>query len=462
MAFDRFALLSDVTGQVLTAGAMSRACILDANWTNLDKWIAVLEPLLSKNKGALSPQVLLTGFSRLLYAAFARQPQHPRLPEWGNQVQEALGARVDCNEAVLAGFSLMMYYNSIGDTSNQEYIERQLHPLLANPHLGPVSLTYWKWAYSNYILRVGRPRDALAVIDEGLELAESNGLAIAGVIRRYRIGHLLTLGDLTNAEVEIRKLESAPHIEPYFEMKAWLALQRGNLIQAQADAQTAMQMAIARGRAYYKVLDLFLLAEVCAEAGAFEQSQSYIEEYRRQTIGTAGRLGQYQALLADAYLALRRGDRPKCHALLRPALEIGSLQRYRSHWSWFPKMMVRLYQEALENGLEVAYVRDVIKEHGLLPELPDVENWPWPVKIHTLGRFEMLKGGELIRFEGKAQRKPIELAKMLIASWADAMYPPTNSLTFCGQGLPPAMVKRRSTLRCTACADCWTAMMPCK
>ena len=414
-AFDRFALLTDVTGQVLTAGAMSRACILDANWSALDKWIGVLEPLLSKNKGALSPQVLLTGYSRLLYATFARQPQHPRLPEWGNQVQEALGAQVECNEAVLAGFSLMMYYNSIGDTSSQEYLERQLHPVLANPHLGPVSLTYWKWAYSNYILRVGRPHDALVVIDEGLELAESNGLAIAGVIRRYRIGHLLTLGDLTSAEAEIKKLENAPHIEPYFEMKAWLALQRGNLIQAKADAQTALQMAITRGRTYYQVLDLFLLAEVCAEAGAFDESQSHVEQYRRQTIGMAGRLGQYQALLADAYLALRRGDRPKCHTLLRPALEIGSQQRYGTHWSWFPKMMVRLYQEALENGMEVAYVRDVIKQHSLLPESPDLEHWPWPVKIHTLGRFEVLKGGELLRFEGKAQRKPIELAKMLIA-----------------------------------------------
>jgi LuxR family transcriptional regulator, maltose regulon positive regulatory protein len=414
-AFDRFVALGDRTGQVLTAGAMSRACILDATWNALDKWIAVLEPLLSNQTDALSPQTLLTGFSRLLYATFARQPQHPRLAEWAERVQAALGAQVDCNEAVLAGFSLMMYYNSIGDTSNQEHLVRQLHPLLANPHVGPVSLTYWKWAYSNYILRVGRPRDALAAIDEGLELAESNGLAIAAVIRRYRIGHLLTLSDLTNAEAEIKKLESAPHIEPYFEMKSWLALQRGNLPLAQVEAQTAMQMAIDRGRTYYQILDMFLLAEVFAEAGAFDRARSHVDEYRRHTIGMAGRLGEYQASLVEAYMALQQRDRPKCHALLRVALDIGSQQRYRSHWSWFSRMMVRLYEEALDHGIEVAYVRDVIKQHGMLPESPDIENWPWPVKIYTLGRFEVLKDGEVLRFEGKAQRKPIELAKMLVA-----------------------------------------------
>jgi two-component SAPR family response regulator len=414
-AFDRFGVQGDRTGQVLTAGAMSRVCILDANWTTLDKWIAVLEPLLSNNTEALSPQTLLTGFSRLLYATFARQPQHPRLAEWAARVQAAIGAQVDCNEAVLAGFSLMMYYNSIGDTSNQEHLVRQLHPLLANPNLGPVGLTYWKWAYSNYILRAGPPRDALAVIDEGLELAESNGLAIATVIRRYRIGHLLTLGELTSAETEIKKLETAPHIEPYYEMKAWLALQRGNLALARVEAQTAMQMAIDRGRIYYQILDLFLLAEVFVEAGTFEKAQSHIDEYRRHTIGMAGRLAEYQALLVEAYLALQQHDRPECHALLRAALDIGSQQRYRSHWSWFPRMMVRLYEEALDHGIEVAYVQDVIKQHGMLPESLDTENWPWPVKIYTLGRFEVLKYGELLRFEGKAQRKPIELAKMLIA-----------------------------------------------
>jgi len=78
-------------------------------------------------------------------------------------------------------------------------------------------------------------------------------------------------------------------------------------------------------------------------------------------------------------------------------------------------MMTRLYAEALDNGIEVAYVRDVIRQHGLLPESPDTENWPWPVKIYTLGRFEVLKDGTLLQSEGKAQRQPIKLAKILVA-----------------------------------------------
>jgi len=246
-AFDQFVAVGDRTGQVLTAGAMTRAWILDPDWTALDKWIAVLQALLSDETEVLSPQTRLTGFSRLLYATFVRQPQHPQLAEWAERTQAAVGPEVECNEAVHAASSLMMYYYTIGDTSKQEHLARRLQPLLASPHVGTVGLAYWKWTYSTYVLRVGQPRDALVAIDEALELAESNGLAIAGVIRRYRIGYLLALGDLTTAEVEIKKLENAPSIEPYYELKSWVALQRGNLALAGFEARIALQMAIDRG-----------------------------------------------------------------------------------------------------------------------------------------------------------------------------------------------------------------------
>ena len=222
------------------------------------------------------------------------------------------------------------------------------------------------------------------------------------------------------------KLESAPHIEPYFEMRSWLAMQRGNFVLAEREVQTARKMAIERGRTYYQILDVFLLAEVFAERDVLDEAQTHIEEYRRLTFGMDGRLAEYLASLVEAYIALQQRDWPKCHARLRAALGIGSQQRYRSHWSWSPRMMVRLYEVALAHGIEVAYVRDVIKQHGMRPESPDTQNWPWPVKIRTLGHFEVLRDGEMLRFEGKAQRKPIEMAKMLVALGAHDI--PVNKL----------------------------------
>jgi DNA-binding SARP family transcriptional activator len=45
----------------------------------------------------------------------------------------------------------------------------------------------------------------------------------------------------------------------------------------------------------------------------------------------------------------------------------------------------------------------------------EIEQWPWAIKIYTLGRFSLLKDDEPVRFSRKAQRKPIDLLKALIA-----------------------------------------------
>jgi DNA-binding SARP family transcriptional activator len=49
------------------------------------------------------------------------------------------------------------------------------------------------------------------------------------------------------------------------------------------------------------------------------------------------------------------------------------------------------------------------------PSWRHAEAWPWPLRIYTLGRFSVVKNGAPLRFSGKAQRKPLELLKALIA-----------------------------------------------
>src|SRR5262249_45496626 len=70
----------------------------------------------------------------------------------------------------------------------------------------------------------------------------------------------------------------------------------------------------------------------------------------------------------------------------------------------------------LEAGIEVDYARHLVRRRGLLP--PDSaasEAWPWPIKILTLGRFEVLRHDQPLRFSRKVQRKPLALLKALIA-----------------------------------------------
>jgi LuxR family maltose regulon positive regulatory protein len=51
----------------------------------------------------------------------------------------------------------------------------------------------------------------------------------------------------------------------------------------------------------------------------------------------------------------------------------------------------------------------------LRPPSDEVEQWPWPVKIYTLGRFEIYRDDQRVKFSGKAPKKPLALLKALIA-----------------------------------------------
>lgn len=59
-----------------------------------------------------------------------------------------------------------------------------------------------------------------------------------------------------------------------------------------------------------------------------------------------------------------------------------------------------------------------------MPENPpiEIEHWPWPIKIYTLGRFSILIDGKLLKFKRKTQQRPLELLKALIALGGHAVF----------------------------------------
>ncbi len=79
--------------------------------------------------------------------------------------------------------------------------------------------------------------------------------------------------------------------------------------------------------------------------------------------------------------------------------------------------MSRLCAKALNEGIEVEYVQRLIRKRSLLPDSfgRTLENWPWPLKIFTLGRFSLEKNGKPLRFPGKAPEKALLMLKALIA-----------------------------------------------
>lgn len=126
--------------------------------------------------------------------------------------------------------------------------------------------------------------------------------------------------------------------------------------------------------------------------------------------------------MTEGLLALHRG------------LSLGRQFGYVHLEFYQPGMMRLLCAKALEEGIEPEYVARLISRLQLIPPQSEadklsgfeagwpgnvvicLDSWPYPVKIYTLGRFEVFIHGELLACSGKEQKRPLELLKALIAA----------------------------------------------
>jgi DNA-binding SARP family transcriptional activator len=148
-----------------------------------------------------------------------------------------------------------------------------------------------------------------------------------------------------------------------------------------------------------------------------EQGQKHLQALRAMGQNLGSKTLEYLCHVIEAWLCSRRGEETTSLEHLRQALKLSREAGGLTMMTWGPAMMSCLYAKALEAGIEVEFVRELIRRMQLTPPDPATapDNWPWPIKVYTLGRFSVVKDGEPLRFTGKGQKKPLELLQCLIA-----------------------------------------------
>jgi LuxR family maltose regulon positive regulatory protein len=82
---------------------------------------------------------------------------------------------------------------------------------------------------------------------------------------------------------------------------------------------------------------------------------------------------------------------------------------------WLVVGFRRMLALALQAGIEADCARGLIAQFGIAAESAEVELWPWPIRIYTLGRFALEIDGAPPPSERKVQKKPLEVLKYLVA-----------------------------------------------
>ena len=345
------------------------------------------------------------------------------------------------NLGIPLGAYLMHHCIWTGDLLRAGWVMDALRRLTRMPAVTPLAQVLGRFSGAVYHWARGERRACLDQVAAALDRAHATGMHTcdAWLYAQGVYGNLVA-GELETAEAFLRDMalamRSHTHMEGghYHYLSALLAQQRGDFAQGLNHARQALAMTIEAGTPFPQAVSHIATALLLLEQGEDAEGEEHLHAAR--AIGQCMDNGfiEHFCLLIEARTAFERGQEVRGLERLRKALALSlDLGGCTAAW-WGPVTMAQLYAKALEAGIEVEYIQAVIRRMQLTPPDPATapDNWPWPIKVYTLGRFSVVKDGEPLRFQGKAKKKPLELLQYLTArggheapeeKLADALWP---------------------------------------
>ncbi len=425
-AYAQFEKQGDEPACLLACSGILQSFFLE--WGDLhptDRWLEVFRKLIQKPDASwpadIQMQVLpcLTG----IVLSHLGDP----LLDWGNaRAQELIDAATEPEQQLTMAHFVMTHFQMAGRWRQGAQLLQRVDELLARSTVSPLQTLLWSalkiawYAMCSATCSESRGR---AEINRFIELSETSGIR---VLDSYGLGlgiyfALIWRDDaLASQLLERMQTGRASHraldVGHFNWLQAALALERGDLITASDSLHVSLEKALEGGARFALAQTRLLLAQLHQVQGNVAQALQEVEQTLDYARTASSLTFEHAGLLVKAYILLNSNQEQRGLVVLREGLQLGkntgqsviaphALSRITSY----------LYSEALSRDIEAAYVRALIRCFNIPPASTDVPNWPWPIRIYTLGRFGVLRDDEPIKVSSKAQKKPLELLRALIA-----------------------------------------------
>ena len=420
-AFALFQRQGDLIGQMLCATEILRAFFMEFHsFERVDPWIDLLSELVCSASEMADAETELRIYSGLLCALVSQRPAHPMIDRCVERTYALLQQQPNSNLALTAAISLCVYATMRGRISLAADLAALLRPHLQSEGLSPVLKTFWIGFYGYVRYVAGDSVNALILFEEAEKLGDDYGLAPRiGFIRAWHAYCLRRLGRLDQAESVAREIERHATDVGTRRNITWLfALierTRGRLVSAvrlgiEALSGVKISECVLHGAQHLQ------LAEMLIESGSLDLARTWLEDAKSRIVGTfSEQAWRPVILLFEALLSQRQGDMTRCQGGLREALRSLRSSEELVFVGWFRYLLGELLPIALEADIDTELVHRLIRDFRIAPKRPYPKDWPWPVRIYTLGRFEVLIDGEPMRFTHKTPHRLILLLKALIA-----------------------------------------------
>jgi DNA-binding SARP family transcriptional activator len=423
-AFATFRIAGDLRGQALALNTIVTGYYYE--WTNfapIDRWLPEFERLLAEEAPKLDRASELRAHAAWLIALLLRSSEDENLGRCAQRLDELIDEENDVNVRVMAASALFNYINWKTEGESAAALVGRIEPILGRPEVTPLMQVWWRthlsfWHYVN-----GRYGESTAVMTDARAIAERYGLeAYMFEIDHAEASALVNQGEHAAAKARLEAMERglSPTRRmqwPYFHHVRSMLEQR--LGQPEASLQDAERaLALARELSLPSLqLPHFLarVAQARAATGDWEGAMHAADEAIVLAPPFERKAFEQRRVLLQIEADLESGETQRVSDRLATVLADYRAQGQFVFMRSRPDLAAQLANHALQHDIETEYVRTLIERNALAAPADAGPAWPFRLRIQVLGGFELVRDAEPMRFTGKAQQRPLDLLKLLVA-----------------------------------------------
>lgn len=412
----------DTTGVLLAWSGLVESFIygLD-NISELDEWMKFLGQYLKRADKPVHSHLEYRVACAMILAMVMRRPDHPDFNQWVKRMHAHEGP----HQQISALLAFVHYWAFKGEFVKMEAAVNSMRALSKARDVSPLEQTTFKLAETLSFIFSGQAEKSVQSCVDGLKVGENTGV------------HVLDFELMGNAMVGaydsnrpdlvagfIQKIGTAPEKlrkndrSFYHFLIAMQSFMDKDLSKADYHIQTALELALQSGFAIAEAMCRFVYIQVLTDLGRQTEADEHLKKVSEFGTALNSHNIQYGITLLQSQKAFRLNQEREGLQFLRQGFSIARQNKlFSTYFVWRPCDIAELCSKSLQNGIEVEYVQELIRRKNIVVENAShhLENWPWPIKIHTFGEFKLLRDDKSLRFSRKAPKKPLELLRVIIA-----------------------------------------------
>ncbi len=411
-------------GRLIAAAALVQFIgIADDHYGGFEHAIEVVHASHAAIDGITDSDHRLLARSGTLVAGWFRALDDPTLEPLAETITRELGNEsVSAPVRCCAGLTALAFFVARFDQEKTLWVELAMRQPLASADVSVRLAEEWYQALVQGLYECGAPARATAL---RAQHESATGRVPAIALKRALVEAQVAVGDGRIEAGHAALARAEPLLDPraprqalwWHLLRSRLDLTEGRHRQAITHARLALRLATeCQVPERWMGVTIMQEGQVQMASGAYLSAVPFFERAGRAASGSQADFCWCLAHFARALGQIDSADTALALAELKLGLALAQRLQWLNFFRASPAVAARVCALGLEHQIEAAFVREVISARGLEAVRPDLSAWPWPIRVLTLGRFQIELRGERLAFAGKVAKKPLELLQFIIAS----------------------------------------------